>query len=53
VHAAELKFEPASPTVEVDKEIELSVTGTVGRVEWMANKGNILNSGTKVTYRAP
>jgi len=53
VHAAELKFEPAMPSVEVDKEIELSVIGAEGRVEWMAIKGHILGSGTKVTYRAP
>ena len=53
VHAAELKFEPATPSVEVDKEIELSVIGTEGRVKWVAMEGNILNSGTKVTYRAP
>jgi len=53
VQAAELKFEPATPSVEVDKEIELSVIGTVGRVEWSPIKGYISNSGTKVTYRAP
>ena len=53
VHAAELKFEPAMPSVEVDKEIELSVTGTVGQVEWSPIKGYISNSGTKVIYRAP
>ena len=53
VHAAELKIEPATPTVEVDKEIELSVIGTVGQVKWVATEGHFLNSGTKVTYRAP
>jgi len=46
VQAAELKFEPATPSVEVDKEIELSVIGTEGRVKWVAMEGNILNSGT-------
>ena len=53
VHAAELKFELATPTVEVGNEIELSVTGTVGRVRWMAMEGNISSPGIKVTYQAP
>jgi len=53
VHAAELKFEPATPIVEINKTVTLSVANTEGTVEWIAGKGKIQGEGNKVTYLAP
>jgi len=53
VHAAELKFEPATPIVEVGKEISLTVSGTTGQITWSAQKGWIVGIGNQVTYKAP
>jgi len=53
VHAAELKFEPASPIVEINKTVTLSVANTEGTVKWSAGVGKIQGEGNKVTYLAP
>ncbi len=52
VQAGELVFEPANPTVETLDEIRLTVSGTVGDVQWEASKGEIRGSGSSVTYIA-
>ena len=53
VHAAELKFEPATPTVEVGKEISLTVSGTTGQITWSAQKGWIVGTSNIISYKAP
>jgi hypothetical protein len=53
VHAAELKFEPATPIVEINKTVTLSVANTEGTVKWIAGEGKIQGEGNKVTYLAP
>jgi ligand-binding sensor domain-containing protein len=52
-HAADLKFDPATPIVEINQTITLSVSGTVGQVRWMAFDGKIEGDGNQVTYFAP
>ena len=52
VHAAELKFEPATPIVEINKSITLSVANTEGTVKWIAGKGKIQGTGDQATYTA-
>ncbi len=52
VHAAELKFEPATPIVEINKSITLSVANTEGTVKWVAVRGKIQGESSKVTYTA-
>ncbi len=51
--AAELVFDPATPSVEVGKQITLSVSGTSGAVTWTPSKGQIQGAGNQVTYLAP
>jgi sugar lactone lactonase YvrE len=53
VHAAELRFSPQNPQVEIGGKITLSVSGTSGEVTWFAGKGQISGTGTQVTYWAP
>ncbi len=54
VQAAELKFEPATPIVEINKTIVLSVVGAVGTtVRWQPFDGKIQGEGNQVTYLAP
>ena len=53
VQAAELKFEPATPIVEINKSITLSVANTKGTAKWVAVKGNIQGDGNNVVYVAP
>jgi len=50
---AEITFTPAHPVVEIEEEITLSVSGTVGEVKWSATDGWIDGTGTTVTYIAP
>jgi len=50
---AEITFTPANPVVEIEEEITLSVSGTVGEVKWSATYGWIDGTGTTVTYIAP
>ncbi|OQW90384.1 MAG: hypothetical protein BWK78_07155, partial [Thiotrichaceae bacterium IS1] len=52
-HAADLTFTPASPIVEVEGEITLTVSGTSEGVTWTVAKGQIQGTGTQVTYVAP
>jgi ligand-binding sensor domain-containing protein len=53
VLAADLKFNPTTPIVEINKTITLSVIGAVGSVEWTVMKGKIQGDGNQVTYLAP
>jgi len=53
VHAAELKFKPATPIVEINKTVVLSVTNGEGTVKWIAGDGKIQEEGNQVTYLAP
>ncbi len=48
-HAADLVFTPTTPVVEINKQIQLSVSGASGDVTWNASKGEIV----KGTYIAP
>jgi len=50
---AEITFTPAAPSVVVGEQISLSVSGTVGEVEWDALSGWIEGTGISVTYTAP
>ncbi|BAP57552.1 two-component system sensor histidine kinase/response regulator [Thioploca ingrica] len=50
--AADLKFDP-TPIVEINKTITLSVSGTVGTIEWIVMKGKIQGDGNQITYLAP
>ncbi len=50
--AAELVFDPATPSVEVGKQITLSVSGTSGEIIWTTSKGKIQGAGNQVTYIA-
>ncbi|HIE01167.1 MAG TPA: hypothetical protein EYP59_12910, partial [Thiotrichaceae bacterium] len=50
---AEITFTPANPIVEMEGQIELSVSGTVGALRWSAQTGWIEGTGTIVTYIAP
>jgi len=52
VHAAELKFEPATPMVAVNQQITLAVSGTSGEVTWACLRGVIQGIGNQVTYTA-
>lgn len=52
-HAADLTFTPASPIVEVEGKISLTVSGTGEGVTWTVAKGQIQGTGTQVTYVAP
>jgi ligand-binding sensor domain-containing protein len=51
-HAADLIFTPATPVVEINKHIQLSVSGASGDVTWNASKGKIVKGVDKVTYIA-
>ncbi len=51
--AAELVFEPATPTVVVGQQLNLSVSGTSGDITWTPSKGQIQGAGNQVTYLAP
>jgi len=51
--AAELVFYPDTPSVEIGKQITLSVSGTSGAVTWNPIKGQIQGAGNQVTYIAP
>jgi len=51
--AADLVFNPATPTVVVGQQITLSVSGTSGDITWTASKGQIQGAGNQVTYIAP
>ena len=51
--AAELVFDPPNPVIPVGQQLTLSVSGTNGEIIWSAGKGQILGSGTSVTYMAP
>ncbi|BAP55870.1 two-component system sensor histidine kinase/response regulator [Thioploca ingrica] len=53
LQAAELVFDPPTPVVSVGQRLTLSVSGASGEVTWSAGKGQILGSGTQVTYIAP
>jgi hypothetical protein len=53
VQAADLVFTPATPSVEMEGKITLSVSGTSGEVTWSAQSGWIEGTGTTVTYIAP
>lgn len=54
IHAADLKFTPQSPLVEIGKSIVLSVSGSEGEVIWQSPlKGQIQGAGQQVTYFAP
>lgn len=53
VQAADIKFTPQSPLVEIGKSIVLSVSGTVGQVRWSVFDGQIEGDGNQVTYFAP
>jgi ligand-binding sensor domain-containing protein len=50
--AADLTFMPATPIVEIDRTIALSVSGTEGMVKWIVGEGTIQGEGTHVTYVA-
>jgi ligand-binding sensor domain-containing protein len=52
-HAADLTFTPATPLVEINKTITLSVQGAVGTVKWTTIEGTIQDDGLQVTYLAP
>lgn len=52
-HAADLVFTPATPVVEINKQIQLSVSGASGDVTWNPTKGEIVKGVDKVTYIAP
>jgi hypothetical protein len=52
-HAADLTFTPATPVVQINQTITLSVAGAVGQVRWQAFDGTIQGEGTQVTYLAP
>ena len=51
--AAELVFEPATPTVVVGQQLTLSVSGTSGNITWTPSKGQVQGAGYQVTYIAP
>ncbi len=51
--AADLVFDPATPTVVVGQQITLSVSGTSGDIIWTTSKGQIQGAGNLVTYIAP
>jgi ligand-binding sensor domain-containing protein len=51
--AADLVFDPATPTVVVGQQITLSVSGTSGEIIWTPSKGQIQGTGNQVTYLAP
>jgi len=53
VGAVELVFSPATPTVVVDGEITLSVSGASGEITWTPSKGQIQGTSNQVTYIAP
>jgi len=53
VQAADLVFTPATPSVEMEGKITLSVSGTSGEVTWSAQKGWIEGTGSTITYIAP
>jgi len=53
VQAADLVFTPATPSVEMEGKITLSVAGTSGELAWSAQSGWIEGTGTTVTYIAP
>lgn len=53
VSAAELVFVPAAPKVEVNQQINLSVSGTSGEIKWTPIHGKIQGFGSQVTYIAP
>lgn len=46
-------FEPARPDVDTGERLELSVSGTQGKVLWKAQKGEIQGWGNHVIYVAP
>jgi ligand-binding sensor domain-containing protein len=53
VSAAELVFVPSAPKVEINQQINLSVSGTSGEIKWTPIHGKIQGSGSQVTYIAP
>ena len=50
--ATELVFDPPNPVVSVGQRLKLSVSGTSGEIGWSVIKGQILGTGTSVTYFA-
>ena len=53
LQAFALSFEPASPLVEVNDQIAISVQGAQGEVIWSSNKGRIEDNGNRATFFAP
>ncbi len=53
LQAFALSFEPASPLVEVNGQIAISVQGAQGEVIWSSNKGRIESNGNQATFFAP